>query len=178
MALLCLGPRWILLQALVLISFYPWVLSHQSLALTRCSDRNFGRIAVSSYDDIDLGRAERVVNQLLTEMDGLGGKRAPIIPFTLHPTPYTLHPIPYTPHPTPAPYTLLPTPYTYTYTLHFSPTEFGLDSPEPRKGVFVVAATNRPDMIDPALLRPGRLDKLLYVPLPPVRKKTLDKPKP
>jgi ribosome biogenesis ATPase len=32
--------------------------------------------------------------------------------------------------------------------------------------VFVVAATNRPDMIDPAMLRPGRLDKLLYVPLP------------
>jgi len=29
-----------------------------------------------------------------------------------------------------------------------------------------VAATNRPDMIDPAMLRPGRLDKLLYVPLP------------
>ena len=27
-------------------------------------------------------------------------------------------------------------------------------------------ATNRPDIIDPAMLRPGRLDKLLYVPLP------------
>ena len=35
-----------------------------------------------------------------------------------------------------------------------------------RNGVHVLAATNRPDMIDPALLRPGRLDRLLYVPLP------------
>ena len=32
--------------------------------------------------------------------------------------------------------------------------------------MFVIAATNRPDIIDPAMLRPGRLDKLLYVPLP------------
>ena len=30
----------------------------------------------------------------------------------------------------------------------------------------MIAATNRPDIIDPAMLRPGRLDKLLYVPLP------------
>ena len=35
-----------------------------------------------------------------------------------------------------------------------------------RKQVFVVAATNRPDIIDPAMLRPGRLDKLIYVRLP------------
>ena len=35
-----------------------------------------------------------------------------------------------------------------------------------RKLVFVIAATNRPDMIDPAMLRPGRLDKSLYVDLP------------
>lgn len=41
----------------------------------------------------------------------------------------------------------------------------GLDS---RKGVHVLAATNRPDMIDPAMCRPGRLDKLLYVDLPSV----------
>ena len=53
--------------------------------------------------------AERVVNQLLTEMEGVDG----------------------------------------------------------RQGVYLVAATNRPDMIDPALLRPGRLEKILYVPLPP-----------
>jgi len=41
-----------------------------------------------------------------------------------------------------------------------------LDGLESRKNVFVIAATNRPDIIDPAMLRPGRLDKLLYVPLP------------
>lgn len=52
--------------------------------------------------------SERVVNQMLTEMDGLDGRR----------------------------------------------------------NVFVIAATNRPDIIDPAMMRPGRLDKLLYVPLP------------
>ena len=59
-------------------------------------------------DDSQSQTSERVVNQLLTEMDGLDG----------------------------------------------------------RKHVFVIAATNRPDIIDPAMLRPGRLDKLLYVPLP------------
>ena len=33
-------------------------------------------------------------------------------------------------------------------------------------GVFVVAATNRPDIVDPAILRLGRFDKLVYVGLP------------
>lgn len=32
-----------------------------------------------------------------------------------------------------------------------------------QKQIFILAATNRPDLIDPALLRPGRFDKLLYV---------------
>jgi ribosome biogenesis ATPase len=41
-----------------------------------------------------------------------------------------------------------------------------MDGLEERRNVFVVAATNRPDIIDPAMLRPGRLDKLLFVPLP------------
>ncbi|KAK6588794.1 hypothetical protein RS030_2267 [Cryptosporidium xiaoi] len=54
------------------------------------------------------GATERVVNQLLTEMDGVGE----------------------------------------------------------RKKVFIVAATNRPDIIDPAIMRPGRLDRVIYVPLP------------
>lgn len=34
---------------------------------------------------------------------------------------------------------------------------------DPQKQIFILAATNRPDLIDPALLRPGRFDKLLYV---------------
>ncbi|KAK6457948.1 AAA ATPase [Scheffersomyces xylosifermentans] len=41
-----------------------------------------------------------------------------------------------------------------------------LDGLNDRKGVFVIGATNRPDMIDPAMLRPGRLDKTLYIQLP------------
>uniref|UniRef100_A0A7R9WC16 AAA+ ATPase domain-containing protein n=1 Tax=Pseudictyota dubia TaxID=2749911 RepID=A0A7R9WC16_9STRA len=54
------------------------------------------------------GAADRVMNQLLTEMDGVGSK----------------------------------------------------------KNVFIVGATNRPDIIDTALMRPGRLDQLIYIPMP------------
>ncbi|KAM9212348.1 nuclear valosin-containing protein-like isoform 2-T2 [Dugong dugon] len=43
-----------------------------------------------------------------------------------------------------------------------------MDGLETRQQVFVMAATNRPDIIDPAILRPGRLDKTLFVGLPPV----------
>merc|ERR1719179_43243 len=51
------------------------------------------------------GASDRVINQILTEMDGMGSK----------------------------------------------------------KNVFIIGATNRPDIIDPAILRPGRLDQLIYI---------------
>merc|ERR1719318_2329544 len=54
------------------------------------------------------GASDRVINQILTEMDGTGAK----------------------------------------------------------KNVFIIGATNRPDIIDSAILRPGRLDQLIYIPLP------------
>ncbi|KAK3737855.1 hypothetical protein QZH41_015785 [Actinostola sp. cb2023] len=41
-----------------------------------------------------------------------------------------------------------------------------LDGVETLKDVILIAATNRPDMIDKALMRPGRLDRIIYVPLP------------
>uniref|UniRef100_A0A1B6FLR1 AAA+ ATPase domain-containing protein n=1 Tax=Cuerna arida TaxID=1464854 RepID=A0A1B6FLR1_9HEMI len=41
-----------------------------------------------------------------------------------------------------------------------------MDGVEARPGVFLMAATNRPDIVDPAVMRPGRLDKVLYVGLP------------
>eukprot|EP01006_Ploeotia_vitrea_P045517 TRINITY_DN66947_c7_g9_i1.p1 TRINITY_DN66947_c7_g9~~TRINITY_DN66947_c7_g9_i1.p1 ORF type:complete len:803 (-),score=157.74 TRINITY_DN66947_c7_g9_i1:197-2554(-) len=54
------------------------------------------------------GAGDRVINQVLTEMDGVGSK----------------------------------------------------------KSVFIIGATNRPDILDPAIMRPGRLDQLVYIPLP------------
>lgn len=41
-----------------------------------------------------------------------------------------------------------------------------MDGVEYLQDVLVVAASNRPDMIDKALLRPGRFDRLIYIPLP------------
>ncbi|CAF1036050.1 unnamed protein product [Rotaria magnacalcarata] len=40
------------------------------------------------------------------------------------------------------------------------------DGNEKLKDVTIIAATNRPDRIDPALMRPGRFHRLIYVPLP------------
>lgn len=44
-----------------------------------------------------------------------------------------------------------------------------MDGFEPNEGVILVAATNRPDVLDPALLRPGRFDRTVVVPLPDIR---------
>jgi cell division protease FtsH len=44
-----------------------------------------------------------------------------------------------------------------------------MDGFEGKEGVIVIAATNRPDVLDPALLRPGRFDRQVVVPLPDVK---------
>merc|ERR1740123_1449189 len=41
-----------------------------------------------------------------------------------------------------------------------------IDGVGDRKSVFVIGATNRPDILDSAIMRPGRLDQLIYIPLP------------
>ena len=48
-----------------------------------------------------------------------------------------------------------------------------MDGFEGNEGVIVIAATNRPDVLDPALLRPGRFDRQVVVPLPDVRGRSL-----
>ncbi len=44
-----------------------------------------------------------------------------------------------------------------------------MDGFETNEGVILIAATNRPDVLDPALLRPGRFDRQVVVPLPDVK---------
>ncbi|CAD2214230.1 transitional endoplasmic reticulum ATPase [Angomonas deanei] len=65
-------------------------------------------VAKSRGTGNDGGASDRVINQILTEMDGMNAK----------------------------------------------------------KNVFIIGATNRPDVLDPAIMRPGRLDQLIYIPLP------------
>ena len=47
-----------------------------------------------------------------------------------------------------------------------------MDGFEGNDGVIVIAATNRPDVLDPALLRPGRFDRQVVVSLPDIRGRT------
>lgn len=51
-----------------------------------------------------------------------------------------------------------------------------MDGAGVKKDLFFIGATNRPDMLDEALIRPGRLDQLIYIPLPdvPARKGILE----
>ena len=44
-----------------------------------------------------------------------------------------------------------------------------MDGFEQNEGIIIIAATNRPDVLDPALLRPGRFDRQIVVPLPDIR---------
>lgn len=104
---------------MILISF-PQYVGESERAVRQCFLRarnsapcviffdEFDSLCPKRSDSGENGASQRVVNQLLTEMDGI----------------------------------------------------------EDRKGVFLMAATNRPDIVDPAVLRPGRLDKILYVGLP------------
>jgi cell division protease FtsH len=48
-----------------------------------------------------------------------------------------------------------------------------MDGFEGNEGIIVIAATNRPDVLDPALLRPGRFDRQVVVPLPDIRGREL-----
>lgn len=47
-----------------------------------------------------------------------------------------------------------------------NPAYMQVDGVGARKAVFVIGATNRPDILDNAITRPGRLDQLIYIPLP------------
>ena len=50
--------------------------------------------------------------------------------------------------------------------MSFANTTLEMDGMTSKKNVFVIGATNRPEQLDNALCRPGRLDTLVYVPLP------------
>ena len=41
-----------------------------------------------------------------------------------------------------------------------------MDGAGAKKNLFFIGATNRPEILDEALIRPGRLDQLIYIPLP------------
>jgi len=41
-----------------------------------------------------------------------------------------------------------------------------MDGMGKKKNVFIIGATNRPELLDPGLMRPGRLDQIIYIPLP------------
>src|SRR6202000_1030282 len=47
-----------------------------------------------------------------------------------------------------------------------------MDGFDPATGIVVLAATNRPEVLDPALLRPGRFDRQVTIPLPNVSERT------
>ena len=49
-----------------------------------------------------------------------------------------------------------------------------MDGFDPAEGVVIIAATNRPDILDPALLRPGRFDRQIVVPLPDLEERLPD----
>ena len=49
-----------------------------------------------------------------------------------------------------------------------------MDGFESNEGVILISATNRPDVLDPALLRPGRFDRQVVVPLPDIRGREQD----
>ncbi|ORD99477.1 CDC48 [Hepatospora eriocheir] len=44
-----------------------------------------------------------------------------------------------------------------------------MDGMNQKKNVFIMGATNRPQLLDTALMRPGRLDQLVYIPLPDIK---------
>ena len=49
-----------------------------------------------------------------------------------------------------------------------------MDGFETTEGIVMMAATNRPDILDPALLRPGRFDRQVVVPLPELEERLAD----